>query len=128
VNKSSISTILALIGFAAGCASNPDRATDSSAAASNQNPDGILVVYSAPDPYAHFNGSPYNLRYSDYTVCSAGGAALQTVHNGTGTMLEGPARVHLPPGKYKVKGRSLSQLVTVSVEITAHQVTTVHLN
>src|SRR5690348_7021989 len=91
--------------------------------------EGILIVYTAPDPHAHFNGSPYNIRYSDYTICSAGGAVFGAVeNNNSGTMVEGPAKVHLPPGQYEVKGRSLSRSVTVPVQVTAHQVTTIHLN
>jgi hypothetical protein len=120
--------LLVILLLQLGCASN--RVFDASAALPNASDraDGVLIVYSAPDPHAHFNGSPYNIHYSDYTVCSRNGTILETVSNDLRTMLEGPAKVHLPPGEYEVRGRSLSRFVTMQVEIIAHQVTTVHLN
>src|SRR4051812_22607718 len=102
----SLTPLLVLIAFSTGCL-HRDLAPSPASARSGENSDGILIVYSAPDPHARFDGSPYNLRYSDYTISSADGRVVRTVGNDTGTMVvEGPAEVHLPPGHYQVKGRS----------------------
>jgi hypothetical protein len=123
-----LAPLFVLITLACGCALRRDLAASGGTPVSKQNSDGILMVYSAPDPHAHFGGSPYNLRYSDYTVSSADGRILRTVRNDTGTMVEGPAEVHLPPGQYEVKARSLSRWVEVPVQVKAHEMTAVHLD
>lgn len=128
MTKPTVGAVILLICFVVGCASQRDPAGSRASAPLNDSSDGVLIVYSAPDPHPHFTGSPYNIRYSDYSICSADGTVLETVRNDTGTMLEGPAKVRLPAGKYEVKGRAATHLVTMPVEVSAHQVTTVHLN
>ncbi|HSU52759.1 MAG TPA: hypothetical protein VLT36_01725 [Candidatus Dormibacteraeota bacterium] len=87
------------------------------------------MVFTARDPHAHFNGSPYHQYYSDYKVCDEQGNLLQTIHNDSGTYVDGPAEVKLPAGKYRVLARaSGSREVAVPVIIASHQVTTVHLD
>jgi hypothetical protein len=89
---------------------------------------GSLVVYSAFDPHAHFNGFPYRHYYTDYKILAHDGRFLRTVENDNGVLLEGPRAVTLPPGTYHVIARANGHgLVTVPVVIAARQVTTVHL-
>jgi hypothetical protein len=90
---------------------------------------GLLVVFSALDPAPDFNSSPYHRRHIDYRVLSADGKqVIQTVHNDTGKLLEGPARVELRAGTYHVLARANGYgTVAVPVVIKPNQVTTVHL-
>jgi hypothetical protein len=90
---------------------------------------GSLVVFSALEPTANFNSSPYRRRHTDYRVFSADGKQLiQAVRNDTGKLLEGPERVGLPAGTYQVIARANGYGdVAVPVVIKPNQVTTVHL-
>jgi hypothetical protein len=86
------------------------------------------MVYSAFDPHAHFNGSPYRRYHSDYTVFSEDGKLLQAIHNDVGGVTEDPKPAELHPGKYRIVARANGYgWVTVPVIIVAHSVTTVRL-
>ncbi len=89
---------------------------------------GALVVFSAYDTTAHFGASPYHHWLTDYKIYSADGKLLQTVHNDSNTVVEGPARVKLPPGRYRVEARANGYgVIIVPVLIAAGEVTPVHL-
>ena len=118
-----------------GCASTNhsevvlDTVTPESSAARPAEDQSGLVVYTAPDPHAHFGGSPYHMYYSDYEVRSEDGALVRKVHNDSGTVVEGPVEVHLPAGKYRVHARANGYgWVTVPVVIEPGKITTVRLN
>jgi uncharacterized lipoprotein YajG len=90
---------------------------------------GTLVVYSAYDINADFVGrdrrSP---EYSDYKIFTANGKMLEKVHNNSGTILQDPLAVELPPGKYRVVAHSNGYgYVTVPIVIASRQYTIVHL-
>jgi hypothetical protein len=90
---------------------------------------GILVVYSAYDTNPDFAGrdrrSP---EYSDYEIFTTHGKMLQKVHNNSGTILQNPQAVELPPGEYRVVAHSNGYgYVTVPIVITPRQYTIMHL-
>jgi len=88
-----------------------------------------LVVYTAPDPHAHFDGTSYHMYYSDYDVRSEDGTLVRKVHNDSGTAVEGPVQVRLPAGRYRVHARANGYgWVIVPVVIEQGKVTTVHLD
>ena len=88
-----------------------------------------LVVYTAPDPHAHFDGTSYHLYYSDYEIRSEDGGLVRKVHNDSGTAIEGPVEVNLPAGKYRVHAKANGYgWVAVPVIIEPGKVTTVHLD
>ena len=90
---------------------------------------GSLKVYTALDPGAHFNSLPYHVFHGDYKILSEEGKFLKTVHNDSGTALEGPVRVYLPAGSYRVVAPANGYgTVTVSVLIEADRTTIVHLD
>jgi hypothetical protein len=91
--------------------------------------DGILMVYSAYEVNADFNSREPDLpEYSDYKILTAGGKPLQRVHNDSGTILQDPVSVQLPPGKYQVIARANGYgTVTVPVLIETQQSTVLHL-
>ena len=89
---------------------------------------GTLMVYSAFERGAEFNGRYYRRQYTDYKILSTDGKPAQVVHNDTGTLLETPQRVQLPVGAYRVAARANGcGKVIVPVVIRADQVTRVHL-
>jgi hypothetical protein len=89
---------------------------------------GTLKVFSAFEQGADFNSQLYLRHYTDYRILSADGKRLQTVRNDSGTLVEGPKRVQLPVGTYRVVARANGyRQVTVPVVIRADQVTIVHL-
>ena len=120
-------------GLLSGCASDNrglvfEPVGPSAFQPATANPGGSLVVFSAFDPTAHFNGLPYHHYHTDYKILSEEGKLLQKVHNDSGTVVEGPVAVSLPPGRYRVVARSNGYgTVTMPVIIEAHQTTTVHL-
>jgi len=130
----SAASVLVLAGWLTGCASAHHEVVlqpvgpppGASEAASSE---GSLVVYSAQNSAPDFNQSPYRRSYTDYEVLSADGTTVvRKVHNDTGKMVEGPARVSLPVGSYRVVARANGYgTVTVPVVIKGNQVTTVHL-
>jgi hypothetical protein len=90
---------------------------------------GMLTVYSAYDSNADFAGrdrrSP---EYSNYKIFTADGKIVEKVHNNSGTILQDPLAVELPPGKYRVVAHSNGYgYVTVPIVITSRQCTVVHL-
>src|SRR5271157_1984636 len=91
--------------------------------------EGLLVVFSAFDPTPSFNGNPYRSYSTDYRVLSSdGNQLLKEVQNNSGKLLDGPKRVQLPAGTYRVLARANGYgVVTVPVVIRPGQVTTVHL-
>ncbi|MGA9780140.1 MAG: hypothetical protein WBS33_17910 [Verrucomicrobiia bacterium] len=90
---------------------------------------GTLVVYSAYDVNADFNSrDPYRPEYSDYKIYTADGKLLQRVHNDSGTILQDPAPMKLPIGKYRVVARANGYgCLTVPIIIEAKQTTILHL-
>jgi hypothetical protein len=89
---------------------------------------GTLVIFSAFDPHADFNDLPSLRHYTDYKITSADGTLQQTVHNNNGLLVEGPKKLELPVGTYRVMAHANGYgMVTVPVVIRANQVTTVHL-
>lgn len=118
----------------AGCASGGlalDTVGPIPAQAAAPNPaDGTLMVYSAYDANADFNSrDPYRPEYSDYKIYTAEGKLLQRVHNDSGTLLQDPASVELPTGKYRVVARANGYgSITVPVIIKAQQTTILHLD
>ena len=97
------------------------------AAVSSTN--GTLMVYSAYEVNADFNSrDPYRPEYSDYRIFNTNGKLLQRVHNNSGTILQDPVSVELPPGKYRVFARANGYgYVTVPAIIEPEQSTILHL-
>ncbi len=130
--------ILSFSTFAAaalisGCASNRHVVLLDTVGPTPQAPlggaKGTLVVYSAYDPNADFNDTPYPARFTDYTLLSSQGKLLQVVRNNTGGVSEQPAQVELPIGEYRVTARASGyHTVTVPVVIRGGRVTTVRLD
>jgi hypothetical protein len=98
------------------------------ATASPGDANGTLVVYSAFDASPDFNRpDPSRRVYSNYQIF-AGDRLLQFVHNSSGSILQRPQRVGLPPGAYRVVAQANGYgLVTVPVTILAGRDTIVHL-
>lgn len=90
---------------------------------------GSLLVYSAFDSAPDFNNSPYRQRYTDYTIFTSDGAELvKKVRNDSGKLAEGPVRVELSAGNYRVVARANGYgIVTVPVVVKPSQTTSVHL-
>ena len=90
---------------------------------------GTLVVYTPFDPHAHFTDvDPDRRHHTDYTLQAADGRWLRRGHNDTGTVLEGPVAVALPPGHYRVLAEANGWgEVVVPVVITARRETCLHL-
>jgi hypothetical protein len=97
------------------------------AAANSTN--GTLVVYSAYEVNADFNSrDPNRPEYSDYRILTNDGKLLQRVHKDSGTALQDPVAVGLPPGKYRVSARANGYgYVTVPVIIETQPSTILHL-
>ena len=121
------------VALAAGCVSqhrglvlDPIGPPTSQSAGAGSN--GTLVVFSASAPHADFNDLPYLRHYTDYKITYRDGKPVQTVHNDSAALPEGPRRVQLPVGAYSVVARANGYgVVTVPVIIRPGQVTTVHL-
>jgi hypothetical protein len=91
-------------------------------------PNGVLMVYSAFDQHAHFDGSPYRRYHTDYKILSEDGKLLEAVHNDVGGVTQDPKQIELQSGRYRILARANGYgWVTVPVVIVAHCVTTVHL-
>jgi len=90
--------------------------------------DGILIAYSAYEANADFDSrSPDLPEYSHYNILTADGK-LQRVCNNSGTILQDPVSVELPPGKYQVIARANGyRSVTVPVLIVTQRSTVLHL-
>ena len=90
---------------------------------------GTLMVFTAYEVTADFNGNPYRRRYSDYRILTADGQrVVEGVHNDKGFLAEGPRKVDLSVGTYRVEARANGYgQVTVPVEVCVGQTTTVHL-
>ena len=129
----------ALILFASGallsgCATGKNVVLDTVGPApaqtlsANSNED-TLMVYSAYEVNADFNArDPNRPEYSDYKIFSADGKILRRVHNNSGTILQDPAQIKLPAGKYRVVARANGYgYVTVPIIIEAKQNTILHL-
>lgn len=72
--------------------------------------------------------SDYN-HHSDYKIYSLDGKVLKKVSNRVSTILEDPATVNLPPGKYKAVAKAAGfGMVTVPVVIEAGRTTFVRLD
>jgi hypothetical protein len=100
---------------------------DQPATANSTN--GTLLVYSAYDVNADFAGrNRRSPEYSDYKILTTDGNLLQIVHNNSGTILQDPLAVELPPGKYRVVAHSNGYgYVTVPIVIMSRQITIMHL-
>ena len=90
---------------------------------------GSLMVYSAYRRNADFNAlDSRRPEYSDYKIFAADGTLLEHVQNNSGTALQDPVAVALPPGKYTVIARANGYgFVTVPVLVAARQTTVLHL-
>ena len=90
---------------------------------------GTLVVYSAYDVNADFNDhDSCRPEYSDYEIYTADGKLWRRVHNDSGTVLQDPATVDIPTGKYRVVARANGYgRLTVPVIIEAKRATVLHL-
>src|SRR6185369_12393238 len=90
--------------LAAGCASRTgplvlDPIGPGPHATGSQTGHGSLIVYSAFDPTADLNRTPYRRRYTDYQILSADGKqVLQAVENNRETLLNSPPPVELAAG------------------------------
>jgi hypothetical protein len=132
--KTFVSAALLSVLLTTGCVANRpqivlDAVGPGSASTTTSLVDGALLVFSAPDPSAHFSGVPYHLYYTAYEINSADGTLLREVRNDSGGTIEGPAKVELPPGDYQVVARASGYgVVTLPVTIVAHHLTTVHLD
>ena len=118
-----------------GCATGSGLALDAVGPSLSQSPaadstDGILIVYSAYAANASFNSHNPDLpKYSNYKILTANGKPLRRVYNNSGTILQGPVAVKLPPGKYRVIARANGYgNVTVPVLIETRQNTVLHLD
>jgi hypothetical protein len=116
----------------AGCASTPplvlsEPVGPTPRAVAAQERRGTLVVHSDWDPFA--TGDP-NRRYrEDYVLYWPGEAKIRRVRNHIGSLDEGPVRLELPTGTYRVKTRAARYgTVIVSVVIEADQTTAIHLD
>ena len=127
---------LAIGGLLSGCASDRNGLVlapvgpppgQSFTASSSSN--GALVVYSAYDVGANWNArDPRRPVYSDYKIFSLDGNLPHAVHNDSDTILQDPAKVELPPGKYRVVASANGYgRVTIPVVIEACQTTVLHL-
>jgi hypothetical protein len=121
------------VALAAGCVSQNhglvlDPIGPPNPQSAGAGPNGTLVVFSAVDPHADFNDLPYLRHYTDYKITNQDGKPVQTVHNESAPLSEGPRRVQLPVGAYSIVARANGYgVVTVPVIIRPSQVTTVHL-
>jgi hypothetical protein len=127
---------LAISALLSGCASDRNalvlapvgpRPGQSFTASSSTN--GTLVVYSAYDVGANWNArDPRRPVYSDYKIFSRDGNLLRAVHNDSGTILQYPASVELPVGKYRIAANANGYgRITIPVVIKACQTTVLHL-
>jgi hypothetical protein len=92
-------------------------------------PQGTLAVYSAFDATGNFNGNPYRHYYTNYRILTEDGQrVVKRVRNDAGVLAEGPRKVELPVGTYRVVARANGYgQVTVPAVIRAGQTTAVHL-
>src|SRR5215472_6138015 len=73
----------------------PNPASPANAAAAT----GTLLVYSAYIVSPDFNSrDAHRPQYTDYSILTSDGKLQQYVHNSTGTILQRPKQVELPPG------------------------------
>jgi len=125
--------LLSGIAFLEGCASfqsglvlDPVGPAPNASRVPGSN--GVLMVFSAFDPHGHFNGSLYRRYHTDYKIFSQDGALLQVIHNDIAGVMDDPKPVELQAGRYRIVARANGYgWVTVPVLITAHCVTTIHL-
>jgi hypothetical protein len=129
-------TPVAPAALLSGCATGTNRpVTDMVGPAGSRPPlagstHGALVVYSAYDTGAgYLNRDSSEPVHSDYEILTRDGKPLRRVHNNSGSILQDPMTVNLPPGKYEVMAAANGYLeqVTIPVEIDAGRVTILHL-
>jgi hypothetical protein len=128
-------TVAAMAFLAVGCSSShqpltlPEIGPASATSAEPAAGMGTLVVFSAyevgiPPPDAR----AYNQRHTDYTIVNADGSNARSVMNQQGVYRGDPAKVILPPGKYRVTARANGfGQVTIPVLIAADRTTAIHL-
>ena len=87
------------------------------------------MIFSAFSSTPDFDASPYRREYTDYRIFSADGKRLiQAVHNDNAKLMEGPRKVLLPVGSYRVVARANGYgPLAVPVAIRPNEVTAVHL-
>lgn len=133
--KNSLVLILAAVGaLLSGCATGKNVVLDTvgpvpaQTLSANSNK-GTLMVYSAYKVNADFNAPDSNRpEYSDYKIFTDDGKILRRVHNNSGTILQDPAQIKLPAGKYRVVARANGYgHVTIPVIIEARRKTILHL-
>ncbi|HEY1717050.1 MAG TPA: hypothetical protein VGH42_02000 [Verrucomicrobiae bacterium] len=120
--------------FLSGCATGKNGTVLDTVGPSLPQPaaistNGTLVVYSAYEVNADFNArDPNRPEYSDYRIFTTDEKLLQRVRNNSGTILQDPLSVQLPPGKYNVIARANGYgYLTIPVIIAARQNTILHL-
>lgn len=125
--------LLAVAALVAGCVSPPhglvlDPIGPPNPQVAGAGSNGTLVVFSAFAPYGDFNDLPCLHHYTDYKIVSADGTLQETVHNANRLLVEGPKRLELPVGCYRVVAHANGYgMVTVPVVIRAGETTNVHL-
>ena len=133
MNLTNCFSLVCLIALASGCAFNRQVVLDTAVGpprrlAESRTDEGGLVVYSGFDLGGGGMDSDYN-HHSDYKIYSLDGKVLKKVSNRVSTILEDPATVNLPPGKYKAVAKAAGfGMVTVPVVIEAGRTTFVRLD
>lgn len=95
----------------------------------NTSTDGYLVVYSAWALYDEFDNKVLVDHHSKYGITSDDGKLNKQIANHIDRFDEGPIRVTLPPGSYKINARSAhSGRVIVPVVIQERRTTYVYLD
>lgn len=124
---------ICLLVLAPGCAFNRQVVLDTAVGpprllAENHAAEGGLVVYSGYDVGGGGIDSDYS-HHSDYKIYSLDGKLIKYLSNKVSAIMEDPATVSLPPGKYKVVAKAAgSGMVTVPVVIEQAKTTTVYLD
>ena len=126
-------TLVCSIALASGCAFSRQVVLDNAVGpplllAENRAAEGRLIVYSGFEVGGGSVDSDCN-HHSDYKIYSLDGTLLKYVSNKVSNIMEDPATVSLPPGRYKVFAKAAAfGMVTVPVVIEAGKTTPIHLD
>lgn len=131
----SLTAIVGLVAYLAGCTSTPQPPLALAPIGPRQlqrepnpGPRGSLIVYSAFE-YASSNSDSDQRRHTDYELRSADGALTQRISNRADTMGEEPAILKLTPGNYSITARAKSaKQVIVPLVIETDKTTCVRLD
>jgi hypothetical protein len=133
MNLANCCSTVCFVALVSGCAFNRSIVLDAAVGpprpvVESRSPEGRLVVYSGFDVGGGGVDSDHNL-HSDYKIYFLDGKALRDVSNKVSNVIEDPATISLPPGKYIVIAKAASfGMVTVPVVIEAGKTTPVHLD